>query len=87
MYLPADGAVLTAHQITGTQAQDVAAAVRDMLDLGSVDATHGPIVLSQVAGTHAPVTTARVDTKPDIQRRRAESLAPASVHHADLTPR
>lgn len=84
MYLPATGEPLTASEFSSARVTAIANAVAGFLGFGSPDPTHGPIVLSQVAGTHAPVTQVRVDSKPDIQRRRAESLSPAASHVSNV---
>lgn len=80
MYLPATGEALVTSEFTSARVTAIANAVASFLGFGAPDPTHGPIVLSQVAGTHAPVTQVRVDSKPDIQRRRAESLAASAQH-------
>jgi hypothetical protein len=84
MYLPACGAQLSAHQLTTPSVTQVSSSVADLLSLGAPTPGHEAVVLSQVAGTHAPVTQVRVDSKPDIQRRRAESLAATSQFTTNL---
>lgn len=79
MYLPADGQVLTNGQMTAAVCANIATAVRDLIRPAS-GSTDGPVVLSQVAGTHLPVTAIRVDSRMDIQRRRA---AQETVYFSD----
>lgn len=84
MYLPANGTPLAANHEFGSGQVDAAVdGIHDWF-AGLVAASHTPIVLSQVAGTHRPVTTVRGDSKVDIQRRRADSAPAGHVHSVDL---
>jgi hypothetical protein len=87
MYLPAAGlAVGSDNQWPQanctTVANDLAAflsAVQGIAAIGNVS------VISQVgAGLATPVNRIRVDTKPDIQRRRANKIAPTAVSFANV---
>lgn len=70
MFLPANGMPLTSHQLTLVQAQNVADGWTALIEDTQ---TFAPVVVSQVAGTANDVTSVRVDTRIDIQRRRANS--------------
>jgi hypothetical protein len=85
MYLPAAGlASATQHQWTQTQCDDVATAMGNFFSAVNAIGTFGAVVvLSQVgAGEWENVSEIRVDSKPDIQRRRANKLLPSftSLH-------
>lgn len=82
MYLPADGQVLANGQLSDASAQNIALAARDLIRPAS-GSTQGPVVLSQMAGTHLPVTAVRVDSRVDIQRRRA---AQEAIYFSETVP-
>lgn len=68
MYLPANGMPLTGHQALLSLATSVATG---MVAIFSQFDDAGVVVVSGVAGTARRVTSVRVDTRPDVQRRRA----------------
>lgn len=70
MYLPADGQALFGGQMNQASCANIAEAIVGLIAPGAGSGP-GPIVLSQVAGTHLNVTSVRVDSRIDIQRRRA----------------
>lgn len=83
MYWPAPGlSVVSTSQFVLTDVQtladDLAAAFRD---LASSDAGV-PCVVSVVGSTSRPISSVKVDTIPDIQRRRANKLAPVGTYSA-----
>lgn len=86
MYFPATGMGITAHQFATTAAQglatDLAAFFSAVNSIGLVGAVS---VVSRIASEATGVSQVSVDTKPDIQRRRAEGLVPTARTTASLT--
>jgi hypothetical protein len=81
MYWPANGLSLASHQATATIVNNLADAVADFA--GTFDPQ--AVVVSQVAGSARPVTAIRVDTKIDIQRRRANKQVATGSHTASVS--
>lgn len=86
MYWPVNKASLSGGQISGTTALQLATWVANFLtsvngDLGDQHV----VVLSQVGGTSHAVTGVTVDTKFDIQRRRADKIQPSSFQSVAVT--
>lgn len=75
MYLPANAADLGAHELSQTSCTNLANAVAAILDSGAkVGGTAGDaIVNSQSLGQQVRVARVIVDSRPDIQRRRADA--------------
>lgn len=73
MYLPCTKASTTGGQITTALAGNLCAWVADFLGDCATAAGQPVVVLSQVAGTAGNITQVRIDTRVDIQRRRAAS--------------
>jgi hypothetical protein len=82
MYFPANGLVLAAHQVQNTTVDNLADRLAAYWTAFVIDATHGPVVLSQIAGTAHPILDVRVDSRADIQRRRANKQTIAHQHSA-----
>lgn len=82
MYLPGNGMPLGAdHQLGIDQATSVANAMATFI---SNMVGEGPVVvLSQLLGTSRPVDSVNVDTRVDIQRRRANRQA-VTGHHTSV---
>lgn len=85
MFLPAQGLPCT-NGLANLNAtiDNVANALATYFDdiNGSVN-VQGQAVVVSVAGTATrPITVVRTDNKPDIQRRRADQLAPTHTHEA-----
>lgn len=78
IYLPFIGAALTSGQLTSAQCTTYANAVAGHLSaVKDANGTGGfqpanPAVMSSVVSALTPITQVRVDSKIDIQRRRAE---------------
>jgi hypothetical protein len=88
MYVPASGAAAnTGHLYASSVATNLANSTAAFFTAVNAMANAGPVsVLSQVgAGSINPVTEVRVDDKPDIQRRRANKFAAASVAVATVS--
>lgn len=77
MYWPINNATLVTNQMTLTQITSIVEAQESWFnDLQTLTTAFAPVVLSQVgAGSTAPVTALRADTRMDIQRRRAANEA------------
>jgi len=79
-YLPASGTALsTTHRFETTDVNATAAAVGKLLELVadiSDPTLQVPVVLSQFLGSATPITSITVDSKPDVQRRRENRMAP-----------
>nr|CRY96802.1 hypothetical protein [uncultured prokaryote] len=73
MYLPMTGkAIATASQLTDANCSDVATAVVDLIHaIASNTAGAEAAVVSSVGSTKHLITAVRCDSRPDIQRRRA----------------
>lgn len=85
LYLPAAGAALTTHLLSTADTQSIANGMADFFTkLNALNAGASGIVsvVSQAKGTANDVTSVRVDNKPDIQRRRAKSLAASQIKTA-----
>lgn len=88
LYLPATGQTLTAHQYGSSQvtaiANDFAAffnAVNTLTGVGSV-----AVVSQKGTGNTRAVTSVVVDSRVDVQRRRANSEASTSTQTSTVTP-
>lgn len=81
MYLPCLTSALANHQIAGSLATSIANDMAGFLGAVGDDINEGtPMVLSQVgAGSYHQITQTVVDTRPDIQRRRANRQVIAST--------
>lgn len=78
MYFPMNVGTLTAHQMSSADTTAIANGVATFL--GRYSAALGPVVVSQIgAGAKTPITTVTVDSKPDVQRRRAARLVAANT--------
>lgn len=77
MYLPAVTGNLTGHQFTSGQVGPMNAAMKAFVNAVNAhpDVLGDWAVVSTVGGSYAPVTSISVDTRLDIQRRRAASQA------------
>lgn len=87
MYLPCTGATLQVnHQLQATRAQGIATSVAGILSAVNAFASGGPFGVAAVAGLQGriPVSSVRVDTEPDIQRRRADKLLPVGFGTANV---
>lgn len=75
MYLPSAGRALTNHELTQTQVDNIANNLALILTAGGAvaGATGRAIVNSQVIGNPTPVNRVVVDSRTDVQRRRADS--------------
>lgn len=79
VFVPYQTGALTAGQISNTIATNVATWWSTLIThLNSTLGTQHIVVLSQVAGTSNTVNAVQVDTKLDIQRRRADKVVPTS---------
>jgi hypothetical protein len=86
MYLPCTAATV---QSTGQVSSAISSGVANDIAaiLSAVNQSAGQVVvLSQVAGSAKPITSVSVDTKLDIQRRRADKVAPTTRSSANVTP-
>lgn len=87
MYLPATGLPVTSGLANlSSTITSVANSVRTFFsDLnGSVNVNGSVVVVSSAGSASRPVTTVRVDNKPDIQRRRADALVATFTASADV---
>jgi hypothetical protein len=74
MYLPANGSTVTAvGQLNVPAPSDVAEMVATLINVSS--ATHAPVVVSGAGNVATPITSVSVDTRFDVQRRRANREA------------
>jgi hypothetical protein len=82
MYWPATGLVTTADGCWGGSAwANLADAFYAVFSSsGAIGALSIAVVVSQTGTTSHPITTIKVDNKPDIQRRRANKLAASAQH-------
>jgi hypothetical protein len=87
MYLPATGLLMqSTHLLAASDATTQSSAMANFFGAVNALSTVGNVVvMSQTAGSSTPVTTIRVDNKVDIQRRRANKLAPTSVVNNTVT--
>lgn len=74
MYLPCIARSLTAHQLDNTQVTNIANNVASLLNAGGLvaGAAGRPCVNAQVLGNPVPVLSVSVDSRTDVQRRRAD---------------
>lgn len=80
MYLPASGLAYDNHQFESTVVTQVATEMGNFLtNVSAISGVGSTSVVSRTAGTSTPITSLRVDSKPDIQRRRAGSQAATSA--------
>lgn len=85
MYLPAQGLGLAGHQWSVSQVTTVVNGLKSLFDNLNANGAIGDVsVISNVGTTSNLVTALRADTKPDIQRRRANKLAAVGSFAADL---
>jgi hypothetical protein len=74
MYLPASGATLNAdHQFSDAVVDQASTGIAGWVNAFQAGANK-PVVLSTVGGTARDITQTRADSKPDIQRRRANKI-------------
>lgn len=74
MYLPITGRPLTNHQITSAECLTLSSAVATMFNgMNLLTPAQLSVVASEAGGTVQPVLSVKVDSRVDIQRRRAES--------------
>jgi len=78
MYFPCVSGALTSHQHTNPTVSNVAADVAGFFSDVKVNSSVGiPVVVSQVgAGSYTPITQVIVDSRLDVQRRRANKIVP-----------
>jgi len=78
LYLPVSSMLLTAHQVTQSQTSAVMNAVRGFLAAvnGSATVVGSVCVVSVVGGVATQATAITVDSRLDIQRRRAAEQTP-----------
>jgi hypothetical protein len=84
MYLPADGTAFTSHQFSSTQCAAVATGVINLIDAIQSSTAGGgnPIVIIAGAKQLDPsrlVKQVRVDSLPDVQRRRQDKVQPTAT--------
>lgn len=92
IYVPAPNAAIgTDHQFTTGFTDVVGNGLADYLTwiktadiLGSDEGMYGSVVSVQ-RSVATPITSVRVDTKPDVQRRRAKSLTPTTTTSYPVT--
>jgi len=86
MYWPANNIALNLHQWATGSADQLAEGLAAMFTDLNQNAGLGKVaVVSQLgAGAYTYVTQIRVDTKPDIQRRRSLSLSAAGISTVDV---
>ncbi len=79
MYFPVNALALTAHQFNSSLYSGLSSNVRAFfVSVNGIAGVGEVVVLSQVGtGDAVPVTSVFVDSRPDVQRRRAASLTPA----------
>lgn len=82
MYWPADGADLSGgHQLPAALVGHVAGTVAEYFHDIKVayPGITGPCVVSQTNTSYKAITSVKVDSKPDIQRRRANKVTPITT--------
>lgn len=85
MYLPVNAVSLsTAHELTTTDVDALANAVKDWFAVLNASGDNPVQVVSVAGSASRPVTQVRVDSKPDIQRRRANKQQPGYQKVATL---
>lgn len=86
VYWPLTGSGLVQGQVADPLAQNHATWMRDLIQAWNGHlADERMVVLSQTAGTSAPITAITVDTRVDIQRRRANRQTITGSHTANLS--
>lgn len=76
MYLPCTGVALTNHELTSTQVTTLAQTAKSILNAAkTVDALAIAVVFSPTYGVVTPVLSTSVDSRTDVQRRRADNQA------------
>lgn len=89
-YLPASGfAVFTNHRYTTSQTGNTIAAVKALMD--AVNNITSPfaarcVVLSQLHAHVEPITSIRMDSKPDVQRRRENRMPSGAGTSGTIVP-
>lgn len=80
MYVPVNSATLSQHQLTSTQIGNINGACQDFLSaVNASSSVPGTVaVISQVIGEETVVSSISVDSRVDIQRRRASGIAAAA---------
>ena len=87
IYLPLTGIVLQSnHQLTAAQATGIATSVAGIASAVNSFASGGPFGVASIAGLQGriPISSVRVDTEPDVQRRRADKIVAASFGTANV---
>jgi hypothetical protein len=81
MYLPAGGMTTGADaQFASSATDNICEALAQFFDDVSNSVPSTPVIVYSVAGSAARrVTEVRVDTKPDVQRRRVNKIAATST--------
>jgi hypothetical protein len=83
MYLPANGIGFGSHEFPNARVDAVCQALAAWLDaLNTLDGS--AVVVSQAGTSKRAITQVRVDSKPDIQRRRANAQVASHTHTATL---
>jgi hypothetical protein len=85
MYLPATAAVLdNDHEFTSTDISAVAAGWATFFtDVAASDAGT-PVVVSRIGTSAQAISSVTMDSRPDIQRRRANSQGPITRANGDV---
>lgn len=71
MYIPANAITLTGGQLTLATCTQIAQSVADSFAAVAAIGGGQPVVVSRVAGTFENITGISVDSRMDVQRRRA----------------
>ena len=92
MYVPAGGGALVQHQRTSDDCEAVATATKNLIEaLNGVDVSgwsQGLVVIGSAALPIYPCTGVKVDSIPDVQRRRQFKMVPVAVvsHPITISP-
>nr|CRY96137.1 hypothetical protein [uncultured prokaryote] len=89
MYLPLNGCTLADYQVPNTEitiiSVGIASLLQSFLDGTASGLPQTPVVASSTHSYTTDITTVSVDSRYDVQRRRAESEAILRQVHTDLT--
>lgn len=89
MYIPLTSAALVNHQTNSTIPNQIAGGIKGFFDL--INAQAGSlgrvsIVSQKAAGSSVPVTSLKIDSRCDIQRRHANRQVPTTTFPINLAP-
>lgn len=78
IYMPMQASTITNGQISTTNVDNISAWWKGLFDAWNAHlGTQKLVVLSQIRGDGKPIVSLEVDSKLDIQRRRADKVVPA----------